>query len=311
MKANLIRVGNDNSSLLIKKIEAHHYTSPFHFHDLCELNYVVDSCGKRMVGDSIRNFSSGDLVLMSPDLPHIWYNDPSVLNGPPEIKLAKAVVVYFPFDFLARLTNDNTVISKTQKLLERAKRGLKFYGETYQQVSIKLDKINEKGGLNQIIDFLEIISILIESQEYEELASVGYTHSFSEKDTERMNNVFKYLVQNFTNPISLEEISAIANMTPPAFSNFFKKRTQKCFTTFLNEIRIGHACKLLQNPEIPIADICYSSGFQNFTNFNKLFKQFTGKIPRDYRKDWNAIIINKGSLLDGTDSIKKDLITQA
>lgn len=290
MKANLIKVGNDDiSSLLIKKIEVHHYTSPFHFHDLCELNYVVNSCGKRMVGDRISNFSSGDLVLMSPDLPHIWYNDPSILNAPAQIKIAKAVVIYFPTDFLVKLTNDSAVTYKTHKLLELAKRGLRFYGETQKQVSLKLNALNEKIGFNQIIDFLEIINILVESQEYEQLASVGYKHNFNEKDTNRMNSVFKYLVQNFTKQITLEEISAIANMTPPAFSSFFKKRTQKCFTIFLNEIRIGHACKLLQNQKIPIADICYSSGFQNFTNFNKFFKQFTGKIPREYRKDCNAI----------------------
>ncbi|WP_316801854.1 AraC family transcriptional regulator [Pedobacter nototheniae] len=292
MRPNLITVGNaDVSSFLIKKIEEHHYNSPYHFHNLCELNYVVESWGKRMVGDNINNFSAGDLVLMSPDLPHIWYNDPSILNNPIETKLAKAVVIYFPFDFLSKIVDDDIVRMKTQKLFEKAKRGLKFYGKTQMQVTSKLNHIMDKTGFSKTIEFLEIIDMLIDSKECEPLASVGYTHSLNEKDTARMNNVLKYLMQNFVNPISLNEIAEIANMTPPAFSSFFKKRTGKCFSLFLNEIRIGHACKLLQNLDITIAEICYSSGFQNFTNFNKSFKHFTGKIPREYRKhciDLNA-----------------------
>ncbi|WPU92211.1 AraC family transcriptional regulator [Mucilaginibacter sabulilitoris] len=285
MKPNLIKIGNDDiNSLLIKKIEEHHYSSPFHFHNLCELNYVVDSWGKRMVGDNIDNFSAGDLVLMSPNLPHIWYNDPSVLNNPSENKLAKAVVIYFPYDFLMKTAGDDIVILKTQKLLEKAKRGIRFYGKTQEEVTLKLNRIMEKNGFSKTIEFLEIMNILIESKEFEPLASVGFTHNLNEKDTERMNKVLKYIMQNFAKPISLNEIAEIANMTPPAFSGFFKKRTQKCFSSFLNEIRIGHACKLLQDLEIPISEICYLSGFQNFTNFNKFFKHFTGKIPREYRK---------------------------
>lgn len=285
MKPNLIKIGNDDiNSLLIKKIEEHHYNSPFHFHNLCELNYVVESWGKRMVGDHIDNFLPGDLVLMSPNLPHIWYNDPSVLNTPSENKLAKAVVIYFPYEFLMKTAGDDIVILKAQKLLEKAKRGIRFYGKTQNEVTLKLNHITEKTGFTKTIEFLEIMNILIESKEFEPLASVGFTHNLNEKDTERMNKVLKYIMQNFAKPISLNEIAEVANMTPPAFSSFFKKRTQKCFSSFLNEIRIGHACKLLQDLEITISEVCYLSGFQNFTNFNKFFKHFTGKVPREYRK---------------------------
>ncbi|HTM97893.1 MAG TPA: AraC family transcriptional regulator [Pedobacter sp.] len=285
MKPNLIKIGNDDtSSILIKKIEEHHYSSPYHFHNLCELNYVVDSWGKRMVGDNINNFSAGDLVLMSPNLPHIWYNDSSVLNNPVTTKLAKAVVIYFPSDFLSNLAGEDIVLVKIQKLLEKAKRGLRFYGETQEIVVSKLNCIMDKKGFFKTIEFLEIMNILIDSKEYEPLASVGFTHNLNEKDTERMNKVLKHVMQNFRRPISLNEIADIANMTPPAFSSFFKKRTQKCFSLFLNEIRIGHACKLLQDLEITISAKCYLSGFQNFTNFNKFFKHFIGKAPREYRK---------------------------
>src|SRR5690349_4136391 len=108
MKANLVTVGVNNSEALsVKEIDEHHFSTPFHFHKICELNHVVSSSGKRIVGDNINNFADGDLVLMSPDLPHIWHNDPAVLNVHKEEKFAKAVVVYFPLNFLEKLTSDN------------------------------------------------------------------------------------------------------------------------------------------------------------------------------------------------------------
>ncbi len=285
MKANLIEIGISNlSSFSFKKIEENHFQTPFHFHDLCELNFVVESYGKRFVGDSIRNFRAGDLVLMSPNLPHIWYNDPAILEDKVG-RTAKAIVLYFPADFLCNLTNDLQLLSKVKNLIDRSRRGIRFLGETQQRVTKKLLPLPGKVGLDMIVDFFEIIKILLEGGEYEFLASVGYNHSFNEKDTERMNNVYQYLMQNFTEPIALPEIASIANMTPQAFCNFFKKRTQKTFFAFLNELRIGHACKLLHEEELTISSVCYKSGFQTFTNFNKFFKQQTQKTPSQYRKE--------------------------
>ncbi|MEO9003498.1 MAG: AraC family transcriptional regulator, partial [Ginsengibacter sp.] len=95
--------------------------------------------------------------------------------------------------------------------------------------------------------------------------------------------------QNFTDVITLPQIAAVANLTPPAFCNFFKKKTQKSFSEFLNELRIGHACKLLQNLELSIADVCFKSGYQNMTNFNSFFKRITSKTPSQYRKEYNGL----------------------
>lgn len=285
MKARLIELGTQHlSSIFTKKIEENHFTTPFHFHDLCELNHVVNSYGKRIVGDNISNFSVGDLVLMSSNLPHMWYNDPSILKDS-DTKSAKAIVTYFPCNFLGHLTDDPLVISKARALLEKAQRGLRFVGETQQKVSVKLHSLITKEGLPKVIEFLEIMDILLDSPEFEPLATVGYSHTFNEKDALRMNKVYQYLMNNFTEPISLADISAVANMTSPAFCNFFRKRTQKSFTLFVNELRIGHACRLLQDPELSISDVCFKSGYQSFANFNKFFKEITHRTPSQYRKE--------------------------
>lgn len=286
MKATLIELAPyQSSSIAIKTIKQNHFTTPFHFHDYCELNYVKNSYGKRVVGDSINNFFEGDLVLMSPNLPHVWHNDPQILKDPATLT-AEAIVTYFPVDILDKLTNDPIVLSKTQHLFEKAKRGLRFFGETKKQIANHLEGMTNIETLPLIIKFLEIINILLSSTEYEPLANLGYNHSYKEKETERMNAVYKYLMMNFANPISLEDMASIANLTPPAFCSFFRKRTQKSFTGFLNELRIGHACKLIQNQKLSISEVCYESGYQNFTNFNKSFKKITGKTPSHYRKEY-------------------------
>lgn len=286
MKAVLIELATQNSSpLTIKKINGSHFTTPFHFHDFCELNYVKKSCGKRVVGDSVRNFPEGDLVLMSPNLPHIWYNDPDVLNDSSNA-CVEAIVTYFPVDILDKLCNNDLIMSKKQNLFEKAKRGLCFHGNTKEIIIRHLEKMIALDGLTQVAEFLKIIDILINSEEYDMLASLGYRHSYNEKDTERMNEVYKYIITNFTKPITLNTIASVAHMTPPAFCTFFKKRTQKSFTRFLNELRTGHACKLLQNEKLSISDVCYESGYQNFANFNRSFKEIVGTTPSVYRKEY-------------------------
>ncbi|HTI92619.1 MAG TPA: AraC family transcriptional regulator [Puia sp.] len=287
MKAQLIEVGlQKEQTFFIKQLDCDHFSTPFHFHELCELNFVLESSGKRIVGDNIANFSSGDLVLMSSNLPHIWYNDPDYLKDPSR-STAKAIVTYFNPSFLIHLTHEEQYKTKITHLLDKARRGIRFLGETQQHAIRRLQNIVHKKGLEKVIEFLDIINLFLDATEYECLASIGYQHSFNEKDTRRMSTVYQYLIQNFTDPITLAEIAAVANLSAPAFCNFFKKRTQKSFSRFLNELRVGHACKLLQNHELSISDVGYQSGYQNMTNFNKFFKEITGKTPSFYRKEIN------------------------
>lgn len=284
MRAELIDVIlQSKRTIRIKKVDKFFFDGPFHFHQLCELIFIEESYGKRMVGDNINNFSKGDLILMGPDLPHIWQNDPIFFLKEEELK-SKATVVYFPADFLLNLSDEISVIQPTQELIKRSARGLRFYGKTQTRVSEILSNISEEDGFKKILDFLHVFEILLDSKEYEYLASVSYRNLYDEKDTIRMVEVYKFLMQNFHRDISLEEIAQIACMSPTAFCRFFKKKTQKSFIQFLNELRIGHACKLLQEDDYTITDACYESGYNNLSNFNKFFKYITNKTPSQYKK---------------------------
>lgn len=284
MKPQLIDIPFENKrTIQVKKVDAFYLSNPLHFHHLCELVWIEQSFGKRIIGDHVDNFSDGDLVMMSPDLPHIWQNDAIYLRRKKGYR-AKATVIYFPPDILSNLSDEPSVIQPTQDLIRKASRGLKFFGDTHVKVTALLREIGDSSGLKKILCFLNIVEILSHSTEYDLLASISYKNAYGAKDTDRINIVYQFVMHNFHRSISLEEIAGIISMSPSAFSRFFKSRTQKSFVQFLNEIRIGHACKLLQNLDYSISDVCYECGYNNLTNFNKFFKGLKKKTPSEYRK---------------------------
>lgn len=284
MKPQFIDVNlSGTKTILIKKIDQFYLDTPFHFHHLCELVWVQQSFGKRIVGDNIDNFEDGDLVLMAPNLPHIWQNDQVFLRKKKGFHV-KATVIYFPADFLSTLTDEQDILKPTNELIKRAARGLSFFGETKQKISEIMSNISNMQGFRKIIYFLQTIDILAGSKEYQYLASISFKNLYDEKDAGRINNVYKFLMQNFHRDISLKEIADVCNMAPNSFCRFFKSRTQKSLTQFLNELRIGHACKLLQNEDYSMADVCYECGYNNTANFNKFFKAITKETPSEYRR---------------------------
>lgn len=284
MKAQLINVPFENKrTIQLKEVDQFYLDNPFHFHHLCELVWIEQSFGKRVIGDNIDNFGEGDLVLMSPNVPHIWQNDPVFLQKKKGFR-AKATVIYFPPDFILNLSDEPLIVHPVQELIRNAGRGLQFYGDTSRQVTGLMTSMAQADGLNKIIFFLSIVEKLSQSKEFEFLASESYTNRYDAKDTSRIAVVYQFLMQNFHRGITLDEAAATCNMSPTAFCRFFKSRTQKSFVQVLNELRVGHACKLLQNKDYSIADVCYESGFNNLTNFNKFFKHFKGKPPSEYRR---------------------------
>jgi len=288
MKAQFIEVGPPATKTIhIKKINTDYLQSPFHFHELCELVWIQESHGQRIVGDHIDHFLPGDLVLMGPNLPHIWLNDAAFQETPVKGSV-KSIVVYFPADFLQQLSEEEEIIAPVKRLVERAERGVRFTGNTQQAVVKLLNGITRRKGLGKLLDFMKILELLTDSAEFEYLSSMQFENSFQPKDTARINVVYQYLMNNFSGDISLQEVAALANMTPPAFCRYFKKHTGKSLTRFINEIRIGHACKLLLEDDLSIGEICYESGYQNLTNFNKFFRNIKGENPSQYRKSMRA-----------------------
>ncbi|EFK56635.1 AraC family transcriptional regulator [Sphingobacterium spiritivorum] len=288
MKAQFIELSPPSEKTIhIKLVDQNFLSNPLHFHELCELVLILESYGKRIVGNHVASFEAGDMVLMGPNVPHIWRNDDVFLN-PLHEERAKAIVIYFPADFLLTLTDDQSTIYSMQHFIKKAQRGLRFYGKVLEKASHQIKSLVHKQSFSRITGFLNLIELLYQTHECENLASIGYKPTFGEQDTNRINNVYIYVMQNFREEVSLSMAAEIVNMTPNAFCRFFKRHTQKSFSKFVNEMRVGHACKLLMNRQLSISEICYQSGYQNLTNFNKFFKMIMQKSPREYRKDMDV-----------------------
>lgn len=284
MKPLFIDTGITEKKLLyIKKVDTPYLNRPFHFHPNCELVYIEEGYGKRVVGDNVSAFHEGDLVLMGPDMPHIWTNDNAFYKGNKHLR-SKAIVVYFSPSLLDHLLEPDD-LKQVQALIKKSLRGLLIYGETKEVAIEKLSGITEKDGVSQLIDFLVILHTLLQTREIKYLAGDKFINTYNERDTGRINSVYQFLMQHFKEDIQLDEIAKIAHMAPTAFCRFFKQRTNKTFSHFLNELRIKHACDLLNNPDKLITEISYESGYHNPANFNKFFKEITGTTPSEYRKN--------------------------
>jgi AraC-like DNA-binding protein len=269
-------------SIHVKQVSQKYLDTPFHFHNAYELVWIQESSGHRIVGDHIEKFTNDDLIMMGPNLPHVWYNEKDYYleDSPQKIR---ATVIYFRPDWLTETTINSTEFTRLRELLEHIKRGIKITGATKKNIINQIAKLPQSTSLKRIIGILSILDVLSNSGGYECLSSPGYVNTHHQKDVEKIDRVYQYIMMHYTEKIMLEDAAHIAHMTPTAFCRYFKSRTQKTFANFVNEVRIGYACKLLCDEELNISEVCYRAGFYNPTNFNKNFKLFKQMSPTDFR----------------------------
>lgn len=284
MKAELIIDAPiiDEKKIWIKKVQKAYFDHPFHFHHLCELTWIEKGYGNVILGDYVGCFSEGELFMENANLPHLFKCDAAFYDKGENL-CTIATAVYFPHTLIPKITDDTESISRYQSILDKAQRGLRFYGQTKESAIELMKKLCSTNGLEQLGYFLQIMALINQSKEFECLASVGYKNSNNQQDMDRFDKLYEFLLRNFNRDIMVEEVAAICHMTPNSFCRYFKTKTQKTFTRFLTELRVGHACKLLQNNNASVLDVCYESGFNSPVNFFKFFKLITNKTPKAYR----------------------------
>ncbi len=271
-------------SFVLQKDVYPYYPTPWHYHPELELVLVVKSTGKRIVGDCVERFSDGDLVFMGPNLPHVYDNDPPYYEDNSGLT-AEAIVIHFREDFLGRDWWQTPETQALKELFGKAKRGMKLTGQTAERMAKKMHALLETDGLTRLVGLLNILDTISQTTDYELLASPGFMQTFHPvAGSERIIRVCEYIMNHFMEDITLQQVSDIACMTPNAFCHFFKSSTRKTFIEFLNEIRIGYACKLIAEDTYNISEICYASGFQNVSHFNRQFKKMKLQTPLAYRK---------------------------
>lgn len=273
-----------NSSISVLSREESFFQSPFHSHPELELVYIKESHGKRIVGNSVAPFESGDMVFLGADIPHVWLNDEMYYQGINNLK-AKAIVVYFNKDLFGPAFYEMKEAQKINALFTRGIRGLSIHGKTSKQIAKKLEKLVHKKNFEIIIGLFEILSILSESPDLLFVNNEAYSPINDSNKNDRLSDVFIYVQENYKQDITLVEIAKIANLTPTSFCRMFKLKAKKSFVEYLNEIRVANACKILIETDMGMSEIAYEFGFKTASNFNRIFKKSTGTTPKEYKKN--------------------------
>ncbi len=255
----------------------------WHFHPEYEIVYVSNGQGKRHIGNHISYYKHGDLIFLGPNLPHFGFTIDTPAGH------TEAVVQMRP-DFLGSQFILKPEMQDIKRLLERSHSGLSFSGQTRHQVGRQLLDLCEASPFEKLHGLLHVLNQLALSTEYEDLHANGFTLEVMVEDEERIHRVYKYVQTHYQDEITLATVAREANLTIPAFCRFFKKLTNQTFTNFVNEFRVANACKLLQDTDRLISDICLECGFQNLAHFNKQFRRITNKTPTGFKKESRPVI---------------------
>jgi AraC-like DNA-binding protein len=258
-------------------------TPLWHFHPEIELVYVKGGSGKRHIGNHLSYYNDGELVLIGSMLPHLGFTDRLTGNE-------SETIIQLREDFLGLEFFKSDEMYMISQLFERARAGISIQGSAKLTIGGRIENLPALDNFARLIELLCILQDLAWTTEYEILNADGYTFEVSNADSNRVNLIYDHVRTNFQRPIPLDEIASQVSMTIPAFCRYFKKLSGKTFTRFVNEFRIVHACKLLSEMPLSITDICFDSGFNIFSHFNRIFKEMTGKNPSEYRKEFRQIL---------------------
>jgi AraC-like DNA-binding protein len=276
-------IENLNQSYLVKTLKEPFFDPNWHFHPHYQLFTVIKGTGTRFIGDDIRHFNIGDTVFLAPNMPHLWRSDREYFEKDSQL-MTEGIVVYFKEDFLGSEFFEKSEMYDIKTLLKKSERGLDLTGQLKEELVDDLKNLPFDSGFQGIIKILSILDKLSKSTDYQYIASTTYSNTHKISETERMRLVHEYVLKHFKENINLSTVASLSNMTDAAFCRYFKSRTNKTFSDFVKEIRIGNACKMLQDENKSISQTCYESGYNTVSNFNNQFKSLKGVSPKQYQK---------------------------
>lgn len=267
-----------NRSFSITKFEQFYFDSPWHFHTEYELTYIHKGYGTRFVGSSAELFKEGDLVLIGSSVPHYWRCDDAFYHQ--EKRKANSIVIQFKPDLFFK--NPLPEMEHIHLLLKKSASGVKFLNSrSYKDDFFELLK---KDGFEQLIHFYNLLDRLSLDTNQKLLSISHDSQLYQAKDSKIFQEVINYIFTNFKHDISLGELSKKVHMSTPAFCRYFKKRTKKTFTEYVNSLRIAQASKLLIETDMSVSQICFDCGYNSLSYFNRQFKKIKNMGPKEYKK---------------------------
>lgn len=255
---------------------------PLHCHEELELNFILNASGaRRIIGDHIEEIGNFEMVLVGSNLPHVWQTHKC------KSKEIKEITIQFHKDFLDEKFLRRNQMSHLRKMLELSARGILFSNETTKKLTPRITALNQKNAFPSVLELMSILHDLSVSRNMRALSDTVFTGATFSYNSRRIEKVMDYMNQHFHRNITLAEIAKLVNMTSVSFSRFFKQRTGISFIDNLLEVRLGHASRQLIDTTKSISEIAYNCGFNNISNFNRLFKKKKNCTPKEFRENYN------------------------
>ena len=286
MKANFQHLGfaHVTDSFLCYWVRSPYFGFHWHYHPELEITYVHQGQGVRLVGNNVGHFREGDFVLLGSNLPHTWISDDDFNQGPDQMEV---VVLQFPPQLFSETWLDIPEMANLQRLLKNGGRGISFSTPVKEQAAQILIKMTEQNGFERFQQLMNLLHLLGSDNQPEYLASAAFTPSLNQATEQRLLKVCQYIHDQFTEPIRLDEVAALAHMNATSFCRFFRHMTGQTLMEYVIDLRIGKACNLLiDSNKKSISEIAYLSGFQSQTLFNRKFLQKKGMTPRVFRQQF-------------------------
>jgi AraC-like DNA-binding protein len=257
---------------------------PLHYHEEFELNFIQNAKNaRRVIGDHIEEIDELELVLVGSNLQHAWFTH-NCKSG--EIR---EITIQFHKDLFDEKLLRRNQLSFIRTMLEKSLRGILFSKETTQQLAPRIIELNQKQGFDSVLELMSILHDLSISRNMRILSDASFNNTEQYTyNSRRIEKTLEYMNQNFDKPITLNEVARLANMSDAAFSRFFKQRTGNTFIDSLTEIRLGHASRMLIDTTQSIAEVAYHCGFNNISNFNRIFKKKKSCTPKDFRESFSG-----------------------
>ena len=255
---------------------------PVHYHPEYEINLVMGCTGTRVVGDSEETFGPTDLVMVGPSLPHAWKSK-DVTNHVITIQFSQELSQY---PMLSK-----RIFAPIRQLLQDAENGLSFEGPEQESIKEQIISLTRMQGFQSVTAFLNILSTMANANRKRLVSGLFESDLGSSTKSRRIAKVCEYIDQNLDKDLSLAEVAALVNMSESAFSHFFKKRTGLSYINYVNNQRIARACTLLSDTTLSASEICYDCGFNNKSNFIRIFRKKKNMTPIEYRKFIGQMLI--------------------
>lgn len=291
MKPQLLKISSNPAfSFQVRRDSVPYFFDKWHYHPEVELVYILKGSGTQFIGNDIGRFAQGDMILVGASLPHLWRCDEKYYQGQSKL-LAESEVLHFAPEALGEVFWQMPENKGLLQLLQKAKQGITIQGASRDRILTLMQRLKAAMDNDRVILLLQILQAACNTKDTQTiLSAISRPVIFQDSsESDRMNNIYQYIFNNFQQKISLQDIAKIAHISPHSFCRFFKSKTQKSFSTFLTEVRVHHACKLLAETDHPVSDICYESGFNNFSNFNRHFKLLTKKSPLQHRQQYQHL----------------------